>query len=75
MCPCLAALTGHLATHLWGTLNMDLESRSLGSMTLFKGSFGCAVLAASACAMGAAVCLSPLPVCVSRKVKSQTEKI
>ena len=41
----------------------------------FKAGFGHAVLAGSGCAMGAALCLSPLPGCMDRKIKIQTKKI
>ena len=47
---------------------MELENGSLGT-------FGYAVLAVSSRAMGTTVCLSLLPSCVPRKVKSQTEII
>lgn len=42
-----------------------------GSVALFKGGFGHAVLAGSACAMGAALHLSLLPGCEKLRVKQR----
>lgn len=49
---------GRLAAYFHGTLNTELESRSLGSVTLFKGGFGHAALAGNAGASGS--CFLPL---------------